>query len=96
MVVWYVYIFILYSKIYKENFNNYLTIVYELQEEALEAFVKYETLEGNNQYFCEKCDKKSDAHKGLKFTKFPYILTLQLKRFDFDQNAFHRIKLNDK
>ncbi|KAJ8666944.1 hypothetical protein QAD02_008606 [Eretmocerus hayati] len=65
-------------------------------EEALEAFVKYELLEGTNQYFCEKCDKKSNAHKGLKFTKFPYILTLQLKRFDFDQNTYHRIKLNDK
>ncbi|XP_001599376.2 ubiquitin carboxyl-terminal hydrolase 47 [Nasonia vitripennis] len=71
-------------------------VAYGSVEEALEAFVKYETLEGNNQYFCEKCDKKSNAHKGLKFTKFPYILTLQLKRFDFDQNTYHRIKLNDK
>lgn len=34
--------------------------------------------------------------QGLKFTSFPYILTLQLKRFDFDYVTMHRIKLNDR
>ena len=29
----------------------------------MNAFVQPETLEGSNQYFCEKCDKKCDAHK---------------------------------
>eukprot|EP00800_Vazella_pourtalesii_P017424 TRINITY_DN52_c0_g1_i6.p1 TRINITY_DN52_c0_g1~~TRINITY_DN52_c0_g1_i6.p1 ORF type:complete len:1401 (+),score=392.26 TRINITY_DN52_c0_g1_i6:46-4248(+) len=65
-------------------------------EEALEAFIEPETLEGDNQYQCENCSKKCDAHKGLKFTKFPYLLTLQLKRFDFDYTTMHRIKLNDR
>ena len=72
------------------------SVAYECAEDALRAFVQPETLDGNNQYFCEKCNKKCDAHKGLKFTKFPYILTLHLKRFDFDYQTFHRIKLNDK
>ncbi|XP_076242818.1 ubiquitin specific protease 47 isoform X2 [Calliopsis andreniformis] len=71
-------------------------VAYNSVEEALRAFVQYEILEGNNQYYCEKCNKKCDAHKGLKFTKFPYFLTLHLKRFDFDFQTFHRIKLNDK
>ncbi|XP_011632644.1 ubiquitin carboxyl-terminal hydrolase 47 [Pogonomyrmex barbatus] len=71
-------------------------VAYNSVEEAIRAFVQYETLEGTNQYHCEKCDKKCDAHKGLKFTKFPYLLTLHLKRFDFDYKTFHRIKLNDK
>jgi len=39
---------------------------------------------------------KVDAMKGLKFSSFPYLLTLQLKRFDFDYDTFRRIKLNDK
>uniref|UniRef100_A0A646QG70 Ubiquitin carboxyl-terminal hydrolase 47 n=1 Tax=Hemiscolopendra marginata TaxID=943146 RepID=A0A646QG70_9MYRI len=65
-------------------------------EEALHAFVQPEVLEDTNQYLCERCDKKCDAHKGLKFINFPYLLTLQLKRFDFDYNTMHRIKLNDK
>lgn len=72
------------------------TVAYETIEDALRAFVQPEILDGNNQYHCETCDKKCDAHKGLKFTKFPYILTLHLKRFDFDYQTFHRIKLNDK
>ncbi|XP_017483613.1 PREDICTED: ubiquitin carboxyl-terminal hydrolase 64E isoform X2 [Rhagoletis zephyria] len=72
------------------------TVAYGSIEEALRAFVQPETLDGNNQYFCEKCNKKCDAHKGLKFKNFPYILTLHLKRFDFDYQTMHRIKLNDK
>lgn len=65
-------------------------------EEALRAFVQPETLDGNNQYLCEKCKKKCDAHKGLHFKSFPYVLTLHLKRFDFDYQTMHRIKLNDR
>lgn len=72
------------------------TVAYESVEEAIKAFVQPETLDGNNQYFCERCNKKCDAHKGLKFSRFPYILTLHLKRFDFDYQTFHRIKLNDR
>ncbi|XP_054273738.1 ubiquitin carboxyl-terminal hydrolase 47 isoform X2 [Macrosteles quadrilineatus] len=72
------------------------TVAYGSVVEALRAFVQPETLDGANQYFCENCNKKCDAHKGLKFTKFPYLLTLHLKRFDFDYNTMHRIKLNDK
>ncbi|XP_058838684.1 ubiquitin carboxyl-terminal hydrolase 47 isoform X2 [Topomyia yanbarensis] len=72
------------------------TVAYESIEDAMRAFVQPEILDGNNQYFCETCNKKCDAHKGLKFTKFPYILTLHLKRFDFDYQTLHRIKLNDK
>ncbi|KAL4613541.1 ubiquitin carboxyl-terminal hydrolase 47 isoform X1, partial [Arapaima gigas] len=65
-------------------------------EEALQAFIQPETLDGPNQYFCECCKKKCDARKGLRFLHFPYLLTLQLKRFDFDYTTMHRIKLNDR
>lgn len=34
-----------------------------LQEEALQAFIQPETLDGPNQYFCERCQKKCDARK---------------------------------
>ncbi|KYO22016.1 ubiquitin carboxyl-terminal hydrolase 47 isoform B [Alligator mississippiensis] len=65
-------------------------------EEALHAFIQPEILDGPNQYFCERCKKKCDARKGLRFLHFPYLLTLQLKRFDFDYTTMHRIKLNDR
>ncbi|XP_065837765.1 ubiquitin carboxyl-terminal hydrolase 47-like isoform X2 [Oscarella lobularis] len=68
----------------------------ESVEEALEVFITPETLNGTNQYYCDKCEKKCDADKGLKFMSFPYLLTLQLKRFEFDYQTLGRIKLNDK
>lgn len=34
--------------------------------------------------------------QGLRFKKFPYILTLQLKRFIFDLASMRRTKVNDK
>jgi ubiquitin C-terminal hydrolase/predicted N-acetyltransferase YhbS len=65
-------------------------------EEALEKYVQPEILDGDNQYFCEQCQAKRDATKGLEFSSFPYLLTLQLKRFDFDWELERRIKLNDR
>ena len=65
-------------------------------EKALENYLKPEKLEGENQYFCGKCNIKVDATKGSKFTEFPKILTLHLNRFDLDYNTFKRKKLNNK
>lgn len=63
--------------------------------ESLNAFITPEILDGNNQYHCEKCNKKCNAHKGLKITRIPYILMLQLKRFNFDFSTLERTKIND-
>jgi len=65
-------------------------------QEALGRFVQPELLEGDNQYLCTKCNKKVDAKKGLKLLSVPYLLMLQLKRFDFDYETMQRIKLNDR
>lgn len=52
--------------------------------QALDKFAEVELLDGDNKYFCEKCDKKCAATKGMSIKDFPYVLTLQLKRFDID------------
>ena len=65
-------------------------------EEALDNFVETETLDGANQYHCSRCDSKQDAEKGLEIVTVPYLLTVQLKRFDFDYTTMRRIKLNDR
>lgn len=65
-------------------------------EAALNAFVQLEVLDKDNRYKCGQCSKLSDAHKGLKFKKLPYILTFQLKRFEYDYTRDKRFKLNDK
>ena len=65
-------------------------------EKALASFLKPDFLSGDNKYSCETCSERTDAHKGLKFSKLPYILALQLKRFDLDCNTLQRKKINDR
>lgn len=76
--------------------NDFDKIYNDSVEKALKSYVKPDKLTGDNQYFCENCDSKQDALKGLKFETLPYVLVLQLKRFDLDYTTFQRIKLNDK
>ncbi|GLD93587.1 hypothetical protein PINS_up002179 [Pythium insidiosum] len=65
-------------------------------EEAIELYLKPEVLNGENQWLCDQCKTKRDAIKGLKFSKLPYLLSLQLKRFDYDFMTDSRIKLHDR
>ena len=58
--------------------------------------IKPEKLEGPNQYFCEKCQKKVDAEKYSQFVSFPKILFLQLGRFFYDFETDRRKKINDR
>lgn len=64
-------------------------------EAALANFLRTEQLTDDNQYFCSHCQSKQDASKGLKFAQLPYVLVLQLKRFDLDFKTMQRVKLND-
>ena len=57
-----------------------------------ESFRKYterEILSGDNQYDAEKLGKQ-DAEKGIIFQSFPPVLTIHLKRFDFDYERMVR------
>lgn len=64
--------------------------------EALQLYTTPDILTGDNRWFCETCDHKVDALKGLGFKDLPYFLTLQLKRFAYDPATWRRIKLNDR
>ena len=63
--------------------------------DSLEQYVKGDLLEGDNAYQCEKCDKKVDTVKRTCFKKLPPILTLELKRFEYDYERGTPIKFND-
>jgi hypothetical protein len=52
-------------------------------------------LGGSGRYACEKCAKKVDAIKGTALQTVPYVLNLQLKRFDYDWELDRRVKLDD-
>eukprot|EP01134_Creolimax_fragrantissima_P007978 CFRG7978T1 len=50
---------------------------------ALAKFTVRETLEKDNKYMCEKCNKKVDAVKQMTVHTAPAILVVHLKRFDY-------------
>ncbi len=61
--------------------------------EALKLFKDPEILDDDNKYACGHCNKKTKAEKSVSVYKFPLILTLQLKIFDFTNEV---VKLTKK
>ena len=47
-------------------------------------------------YMCEYCQKKVTAERGVKFIKFPKLLSIILQRFTFDYLTMSRQKINDE
>lgn len=64
--------------------------------EALCTLLKPEKLEGENKFFCSKCEAKQEALKGFQLIKLPRILCINLNRFTLDYNTLQRVKLNDR
>ncbi|XP_065183511.1 ubiquitin carboxyl-terminal hydrolase 24-like [Sycon ciliatum] len=64
-------------------------------KESLELFVKGELLEGDNAYFCEKCEQKRDTLKRICIKTMPNTLVMQLKRFCFDWEQQRALKFDD-
>ena len=64
-------------------------------EESLKEFVKGDWLEGDNAYFCEKCQEKRDTLKRTCIKTLPPVLVVHLKRFDYDWEAGRAIKYDD-
>ena len=64
-------------------------------QQSLNAFIQGEMLEGDNAYFCEKCDKKVDTLKRTCIKKFPKNLIVAMRRFEFDYDRMVRVKVND-
>ncbi|ESP04053.1 hypothetical protein LOTGIDRAFT_53476, partial [Lottia gigantea] len=54
-------------------------------DKCLEKFFLPEYLEGDNAYMCPVCQQKVRAQKRFTIQKAPNVLTIHLKRFDFDR-----------
>jgi len=50
---------------------------------ALRERQREEQLTGDAQYFCEKCDCKRDAVRGVRLSHLPPILSFHLARFRY-------------
>jgi ubiquitin carboxyl-terminal hydrolase 7 len=65
-------------------------------EESFKDYVQVEVMNGENQYFAGDEFKLQDANKGVIFEKFPEVLHLQLKRFQYDVDRDAMMKINDR
>jgi len=79
----------------------YLTISLEVKnktniKESLDLFIKGDMLEGDNAYYCDRCDKKVDTLKRCCIKQLPNLLIIGLKRFEFEIQTCTRLKLNSK
>ena len=63
--------------------------------ESLEQFVRGELLDGDNAYFCEKCQEKRSAIKRMCIRQLPKTLVIQLKRFHYDYDTNRAVKFDD-
>ncbi|PWN30800.1 putative ubiquitin-specific processing protease 21 [Jaminaea rosea] len=64
-------------------------------EESFKDYIQTEMLEGDNKYHAEGYGLQ-DAKKGVIFQKFPPVLHLQLKRFEYDIEKDAMVKINDR
>ncbi|XP_045577704.1 ubiquitin C-terminal hydrolase 13 isoform X1 [Salmo salar] len=74
---------------YSMEDNNY----YYSVRDGFENFFKSSTVSGDNQMYCDYCDGKTDAILACKMEHPPEILTLLLKRFEFDYNRMSYVKI---
>ncbi|CAD6985631.1 unnamed protein product [Tilletia controversa] len=64
-------------------------------ETSFQDYIQTEMLEGDNKYQAEGFGLQ-DAKKGVIFQKFPPVLHLQLKRFEYDIEKDAMVKINDR
>mmetsp|Transcript_6273 Transcript_6273/g.9471 ORF Transcript_6273/g.9471 Transcript_6273/m.9471 type:complete len:1457 (+) Transcript_6273:112-4482(+) len=68
-------------------------------KDVYDSFRKYiarEILTGENQYDAGDGQGKQDAEKGVIFTELPPVLTIHLKRFEFDMRRLGFAKIHDR
>ena len=64
-------------------------------EEALDAYVKGEILDGDNKYYVEEHKRKISIRKSSSLKMLGNIVIIHLKRFEFDFITFNNYKLSD-
>ncbi|XP_052315737.1 ubiquitin carboxyl-terminal hydrolase 7-like isoform X37 [Oncorhynchus keta] len=57
-------------------------------------FFRSSTVSGDNKMYCDWCDEKADATIEFQMKDYPEILTLLLKRFQFDYNRMDYVKID--
>lgn len=68
------------------TFNPFMTLSVAFEsslDKCIATFLKEDSLEGRDQYKCEKCKKQGKAKIKTELSKLPNVLVFHLKRFQF-------------
>ena len=84
-----------------EKIEDFTTISLQVKnkhtlEEALDSYIESEILQGDNAYFCDKCEKKVSCKRRTCIKKLPNIMVIALKRFEIDFETMQHNKINEK
>ncbi|XP_013402266.1 ubiquitin carboxyl-terminal hydrolase 38-like [Lingula anatina] len=72
----------------KDGGNDSLTL-----ENLLDYYLEPEKLEGDNKYYCDKCQGLQDGERSIKIVHSPNFLILTLLRFSYNIKTQSRSKL---
>ena len=75
--------------------NEWENLYFKKLENSLIETIKPIKLSGDNAYYCDKCESKQNAEKGMEYIAFPKVLTFNLNRFVFDYETLQRKKLDE-
>ncbi|XP_030287787.1 uncharacterized protein LOC115590543 isoform X2 [Sparus aurata] len=87
--------------IINEETNPFWTLPLSLKDTAdttysvqnsFDRIFQTKTYKGDNMVHCNECNKKTEATSEGEMVRSPQILTLLLKRFDFDYNTMSHVK----
>ncbi|XP_035005083.2 ubiquitin carboxyl-terminal hydrolase 48-like isoform X2 [Hippoglossus stenolepis] len=62
--------------------------------DGIDEYFRTSHFSGENQMYCDRCESKSDATMTCVMKHHPEVLTLMLKRFDFDYRYMSYVKNN--
>ncbi|KAJ8344679.1 hypothetical protein SKAU_G00288720 [Synaphobranchus kaupii] len=87
----------------RQEFSPFITLPLPLQlshdchqgysvEDSWKAFFRPSILDGDNQMYCDFCEEKTDTETWCEIEQYPEVLTLHLKRFEFDYTQMCYVK----
>ncbi|TMS02257.1 Ubiquitin carboxyl-terminal hydrolase 21 [Larimichthys crocea] len=62
--------------------------------DGIKDYFRSSEFSGDNQMYCDQCDKKSDATIKCVIKRHPEVLMLLLKRFEFNYSYMSYVKIN--
>ncbi|XP_023336590.1 ubiquitin carboxyl-terminal hydrolase 38-like [Eurytemora carolleeae] len=65
-------------------------------DNLIQKYLEPELLSGCNQYYCENCDKKTDATQSFSIISSPFYLNITLNRFEYDRVLERKKKIFTK